>query len=113
MELPSLLPLFVSVSFYCIGDNDMTTTIVKRGRSSCVLHATKKRGFVPFFFRRILIYIEVFVMKNRFSSGKSKRNHYNWFKGGEKCNPSKVTKYIMSDEELRKIQQIDGYSVTD
>ncbi|WP_176543787.1 hypothetical protein [Bacillus cereus] len=43
-------------------------------------------------------------MKKYFSSGKSKRNHYNWFRGDDKCNPSKVTKYTLSEEELSQLK---------
>ena len=44
-------------------------------------------------------------MKNRFSSSRSKRNHYNWFRGGEKNNASKVTKYTLTEEELNQLRK--------
>lgn len=44
-------------------------------------------------------------MKNQFSSGKSKRNHYNWFCGGEKRNPGKVTTYKLTEEELQALRE--------
>jgi len=40
-------------------------------------------------------------MGRGFASTRSHKNYRNWFKGDERWNPSKVTKYKMSEEELK------------
>lgn len=44
-------------------------------------------------------------MGRGFASTRSHKNYRNWFNGDERWNPSKVTKYKMSEEELKAYRE--------